>query len=137
MSFKFPSILSPCLCASVVFLFLAGCNAPSDRLSFPDHVTLVRDKAEWFDTDRDGKVDFAVRGQELWYDDNQDGQPDRVYRVADFANDKVPHVILLIDSVPFDLLKARYDAGDFPWCPPPAKMIAPFPSLTEVCFGDV
>jgi hypothetical protein len=121
----------------ILLLLLAGCNAPSDRLSFPDHVQLVRDRAEWFDTNRDGKVDFALRGDEILYDDDQDGAVDRRYVLSDFENSKVPHVILLVDSVPFEALKKRYDAGDFSFFPPPAKMIAPFPSLTEMCFGDI
>jgi hypothetical protein len=97
----------------------------------------VTDNAEWYDVTKDGKADFAIRGDEILYDDNQDGVVDRRYKLPDFENGAVPHVILLVDSVPFDVLKARYDAGDFSFCQPPAKMIAPFPSLTEVCFGDI
>jgi hypothetical protein len=121
----------------VLLLFVLGCNAPSDRLAFPDHVQLVKDKTEWFDLNHDGKPDFALRGDEILYDDNEDGIVDRRYKLGDFDNARVPHVILLVDSVPFGIMKERFDAGDFPFCQPPQKMIAPFPSLTEVCFGDI
>ena len=34
-------------------------------------------------------------------------------------------------------MRERYEAGDFRWFDPPQKMIAPFPSMTQVCYSDV
>jgi hypothetical protein len=119
-----------------------GCAAPRERLDFPTQPIERTVDAEWYDTSADGRRDFGItysagRADALHYDDDSDGQPDRVYRLADYANEEVPHVIVLLDSVPYQTLKDRYDAGDFRWFDPPQEMIAPFPSLTEVCYSDV
>ena len=62
---------------------------------------------------------------------------DREYRLDDYTDASVPHLVLMLDSIPFETMAQRYAAGDFRWFDPPRKMIAPFPSLTEVCFSDV
>ncbi|HWP41481.1 MAG TPA: hypothetical protein VNL70_11185, partial [Tepidisphaeraceae bacterium] len=96
----------------------------------------------WFDVSGDGRADFAIsfsdgRLDQLLYDDDQDGLPDRAYRPADYANQQVPHVILLLDSIPYQTVADRYQAGDLRWFDAPQKLIAPFPTLTEICFSDV
>jgi hypothetical protein len=120
-----------------------GCFAPRERLSFPAAPVERGQDVEWFDVDRDGRRDFAItyadgRLDRLVYDDDQDGRPDRIYRPADYTNSEVPHVIVLLDSMPFETVKERYARGDLRWFDgPPVKLIAPFPSLTEVCFSDI
>ncbi len=81
--------------------------------------------------DAEGRVDRLI------YHDPEGRRSDAVYRLADYANAQVPHLILLLDSVPFETMLDRYNAGDFGWFDPPQKMIAPFFSLTEVCYTDV
>jgi len=61
---------------------------------------------------------------------------DRTYRLSDYANGTVTHVILLLDSLPYETMLERYRGGDYRWFGPPRKMIAPFPSLTEVCYTE-
>lgn len=136
------------LCTSVslhsflILLLLTGCAAPRARLTFPILPLTKSADLEWFDTNRDQKADFAISysagtADAVEYDDNQDGQPDRIYRLADYANEEVPQVLILLDSIPYQTLKDRFDAGDFRWFDAPVKLIAPFPSLTEVCYSDV
>ena len=128
----------------IVCLFcLAGCGAPRARLTFPYRPLVASSQPQWFDVDRNGRNDFAItfnpagRVDALCYDDNEDGQPDRIYRLGDYANDTVPHVIILLDSVPFQCVAERYAAGQFRWFDPPTKVIAPFASLTEICFNEL
>ncbi|MDB5327964.1 MAG: hypothetical protein JWM57_3533 [Phycisphaerales bacterium] len=124
---------------------LSGCAmAPSERLSFPSSTSVTEnDRRLNYDMDGDRKPDFATlagpdgRIDRLEYDDNEDGTPDRIYRLSDYADDDVPHVIILLDSIPYSLLAERYAGGDFRFFDPPQKMIAPFPSLTEVCYSDI
>ena len=131
------------LLVAVLLCACGGCFAPRERLTFPTSPIEQANEIEWFDVDHDGRRDFALvhsSGQvdELLYDDDQDGTVDRVYRLSDYRNEDVPHVIILLDSIPFATVRERYDAGDFRWFDrPPVKLIAPFPSLTEVCFSDV
>ena len=121
-----------------------GCwTPPSGRLSFPASPIERTADIEWFDVHHTGYPDFGLhhdaagRVDRLLYDDHGKGHVDREYRLADYANQRVPHLILLLDSLPFDTMAERYLEGDFRWFDPPQKMIAPFPSLTEVCFTDI
>ncbi len=127
----------------VVVLLLAGCQAPLASLTFPYRPLHPSTQPQWFDVNHDGKNDFAItydsqgRVDALMYDDNEDGKPDRIYHLRDYPVDSVPHVIILLDSVPFQSVADRYAAGEFRWFDPPSKVIAPFPSLTEICFTEL
>ncbi len=126
----------------IVFLTLVviGCAAPKERLSFPTTPFSRDNSGEWFDVNRDGKPDFHVMknsaGQvdRLEYDDNEDGVIDRAYRLSDYANRDVPHFIILLDSIPFQPVLDRWNAGDLRWFGRPQKVIPPFPSITETSF---
>jgi hypothetical protein len=120
--------------------FAGGC-APSAVLTFPRQPLNDAGDHVWYDVSRDGRGDFALRRDAataridaVCYDDDEDGLVDRAYKLADYAGGRVPHLIVLLDSVPYAAVDARYQAGDFRWFEPPRKVIAPFPSLTEVCF---
>ncbi len=124
-------------------MLVVGCSfAPRERFVFHD-VTLSRDAdVEWFDIDADSKPDFSLgytgeQADRVIYDDNQDGTIDRVYRFTDYRDDEVPHVVILLDSISYDVMRDRYVAGDFRWFGPPVKMISAFPSLTEVCYSEI
>jgi len=131
--------------AGVLGLTLAavGCSPPSARLSFPTASISHTKDCEWFDVHHNGKKQFGIaydaagNADRLIYSDGGDGRVDREYRLADYANEDVPHLILLLDSIPYQTVADRYQGGDFRWFGPPQKMIAPFPSLTEICFSDV
>jgi hypothetical protein len=132
-----------CLCAAALALLQLGC-VPRDRLTFPYRPLKASAEPQWFDMDGDGRKDFSIafdpagqRVESLGYDDDHDGQPDRVYRLADYAPDRVPHLVILLDSIPYHLVEERYRDGEFRWFAPPQKVIPPFPSLTEICYTDV
>ncbi|MEM8737853.1 MAG: hypothetical protein AAGG38_05155 [Planctomycetota bacterium] len=135
------------LMASLFAAALTACG-PSDRLHFRTLAPpTFSDSAVRYDTDRDGRADFqfsldrsADRLDELAYDDNQDGQPDRRYRLSDYPNDQVPHLIVLIDSIPFFAIVERLRGKPHSVLHafyPPAKVIAPYPSMSAVCFTDI
>jgi len=127
----------------LLLLLLAGCTslagsfAPDARLTFPDKPVRVDATGRYFDVDGNGVVDFAVDGESLRYDDDEDGTFDRVYRFADYETDSVPHLLLLIDSLPFRKVQPRYAAGEWNWFHPPQLVIPPFPSLSEVTFSAI
>jgi len=120
---------------------ISGWMAPDDRLSFPAAPLKVDYRGRWYDVNGNGVVDFAIQydGEGLLdvltYDDNEDGRIDRSYRISDYDPARVPHLIVLMDSIPYRVVAQRYAAGDFRWFLPPAKIIAPFPSLSVVIFS--
>jgi hypothetical protein len=127
----------------LICLLNLACAPFEPKLTFPTTPLQSRDNETWYDVNHDGKPDFAIKtdtassGTSLLYDDNEDGHPDRIYHLKDYANETVPHAILLLDSIPFKVMQDRYNRGDFPWFGPPIKVIAPFPSMTEICYTQV
>ena len=128
----------------IVFaLSVIGCSPPSGRLTFPTSPVATTADTEWFDIHHGGQKEFGIardttgRVDRLLYADHRDGNITREYRLGDYASQHVPHLILLLDSLPFETVDERYQSGDLHWFDPPVKMIAPFPSFTEICFSDV
>ncbi len=119
---------------------LAGWLAPDDALTFPERPMHTDKDGDRYDVDGDGAVDFLLalgadgRMDVLRYDDDQDGVFDRTYRRSDYDPATLPHLILLVDSLPYRAVAGRYAQGRSRWFHPPAKVIPPFPSLSEVIF---
>jgi len=129
----------------IVLLFqvcalLVGCAAPSARLNFPLHAVEKSSRGWFYDMHGTGKADFALLPDSqgkldlLGYDDDGDGKFDRLYRLSDYANKDVPHLIILLDSLPYSKIEQAYRAGRFAWFDPPAKVIPPFPTMTELIY---
>ena len=127
-----------------LFLMLAGgCAAPSARLTFPRR-PIGRSSQGWFYNvhHRHGaQPDFALlsgsdgRIESVAYDDAGNGHYNRIYRLDDYPDQAVPHLIVLLDSIPYQAVADRYAAGEFRFFDPPQKVIPPFPSLTEICYS--
>lgn len=120
---------------------LASCALPSEHLSFPPRAVVKSDHRWQYDVSGDGRADFSLRiggggrCDVIAYDDDEDGKDDRVYRLSDYDPARVPHVILMLDSIPYRTVSERYQRGDWPWFPPPVKVIPPFPSMSAVVFS--
>ena len=131
-----------CLLFFLTWVVSSGCAPSKPRLTFPNAPISQTLHEIQYDTNGNGQVDWTLefdgqhRVNRLVYHDT-DTRPDRVYRLADYSSDSVPHLIVLLDSIPFDVMKERYAAGDFRWFDPPVKVIPPFPSLTELCYTRV
>jgi hypothetical protein len=125
---------------ALLLLLLAGCSAPSARISFPEHATARSSRGWFYDMHGSGRADFALLADEsgkldvLAYDDDHSNRFNRRYRLSDYANEDVPHLIILLDSLPYDAFMQRYREGRLAWFDPPAKVIAPFPSMTELVY---
>ena len=126
--------------AILLLLIVGGCAAPSARLSFPTHPTSHDAHGIYFNVRHHSVPDFAMlldgtgRVDSVAYDDAGDGRFNRVYRLRDYADDDVPHLIVLLDSIPFQAVLDHWERGQFRYFNRPQKVIAPFPSLTELCF---
>lgn len=124
---------------ALILLSLTGCMAPSAHLTFPATPVKSSPAGWYYDVHGTGAPDFALLPDEtgrldiLAYDSGH-GQLDRRYKISDYAPQDVPHLILILDSIPYQVVADRYQAGDFPWFEPPQKIIAPFPSMTETAF---
>ncbi len=123
------------------FCCLSGCIAPGERLSFPREPARASSTERWYDVNANGAPDFGLRAGDsgrldtLVYDDDEDGSTDRSYRLADYAPDDVPHLIVLMDSIPFRALADRWRDANWTWFDPPQKVIPPFPTMSPVIFS--
>lgn len=129
------------LLGSLAALVIGGCAAPSKRLTFPVAPICSGSDGRVYDTDADGRPDFSIGPgphgnlDVLSFDDNEDGSPDRVYRMSDYADGEVPHLIILFDSIPFQPVLDRWRRAGWTFFAPPQKVIPPFPTMSPVIFS--
>jgi hypothetical protein len=122
---------------------LAGCGPRGARLTFPTEPLRAEAGVRHYDTDGNGRADFAITHAEkgrmaaLAYDDNQDGRYDRSYRLADYASDRVPHLIILLDSIPYEPIARAHADGRFSSFHAPQKVIPPFPTMSGLIFSQL
>jgi hypothetical protein len=132
---------------AMVLVITAGICAPgcssSKNLFFPDAPLSRMPQEIRYDVNGNGRADFALqagadnRTATLAYAHEEDGRYDRIYRIKDYAPGSVPHLIILLDSIPYQCVLDFYTAGHFSWFPPPQKVIAPFPTLSAVIFNQI
>jgi len=126
-----------------VILF-AGCQKP---VHFPDLSMAAAagqvGAAGAFDTDHDGKADFftfanaAGRVDRIAYDVDGDEKPDATVNLDAIHFQRCRHVVLILDGVGYDLVKRYYDEGHLRMFYPPSRVVAPYPSMTDLCLEDV
>jgi hypothetical protein len=122
---------------------VAGWLAPDDVLRFPTAPLCVSDEGRYYDVDGNGVVDFAFLEDDsgrldlLCYDDDEDGVFERSHRISEYAVEDVPHLVLLVDSLPFREVVRRCSEAGWSWFYAPQKVIPPFPSMSVVIFAEI
>jgi len=82
--------------------------------------------------DREGRI------VTLGYDEDGDGEADaRVSLSAMNEDTQNPHYVILLDGIPYDLIRAMYDEGHFRLFYPPSKVVGPFPSMTDTAYTEM
>lgn len=94
-----------------------------------------------YDANQDGRIDYCEqvgpdgRVALLRFDLNGDGQFDLdVDRRRPASEDR--HLVILIDSVPFEIVRELWDEGRFRLFHPPSRTISPFPVMTDLSFSE-
>jgi hypothetical protein len=96
-----------------------------------------------FDTDGDGRGDFFERfGRDgrirrIAYDDDADGNADAVIDLDAIGFDRCRHLVIILDGFGYEVVAACYEAGGLRMFHPPARVIAPYPTLTDPALEDV
>lgn len=133
------------LAAIAAIAAVAGCAGPGPRL-FPtapmsNHTLAVGGAERLYDLDGDGRGDFAEllgpdgRIATLRYDTDGDGSPDDDVDLERIDPAERRDLIILLDSVPHEVVDALWRHGRLRYFPPPARVISPFPVMTDVCFS--
>jgi len=132
------------LCAAAVLANVCGCQKP---MHFPEHsldaAAGAAGAAAAYDVNGDGRADFFVfadstgRITRLGYDPSATGKPQQIVEL-----DKLPpagrqHLVIILDGFGYEVIKRYYDAGGLRMFYPPSRVIAPYPTLTDLAIEDL
>ncbi len=74
----------------------------------------------------------------LGFDENNDGKVDLRVNFLSVVNAKdCPHYVILLDGIPYILIKQMYDEGYFRLFYPPQKLISEFPPMTDLAYSQI
>ena len=122
----------------------AGCRSVPVFRERPVCVHAVggADRTISFDMDKDGYADylqrFDAKGRkvELRFGP-QPGVSDYTILLDELASQDVPHFIVALDGVPYQLVKQLYDEGCFRLFYPSAQVVSCFPGMTDPAFQRI
>jgi hypothetical protein len=136
-----------CLRFAAVGLLLAAATAAGCRkpVFFPlgPIETLQRPlPRSAYDTDGDGRGDYftfrnqAGRIDRIAYDPNGGGRNPQIVPLDALGFPQCRHLVLILDGVGYEVVRDFYDSGHLRLFHPPSRVIAPYPTLTDLCFED-
>ncbi len=127
----------------VIALCVAGCR---HRLWFPETPMSQSNSPHGgqisYDTDGDGRADYfefideSGRKSGIAYDYNNDAQPDSFVYLDKLPSSRCRHLVIILDGFTYDLVKDFYDKGHLRFFHPPVRVVAPFPTMTDLCIAD-
>ncbi len=124
---------------SMAWLILPGCNG---AVAFPAKPIATNDARADYDTDGDGQADFFCmfdstgRITKIAYDRSGDAKPDEIIHLDAIKPGFCRHLVLVLDGFPVDVVKEFYDSGHLRMFHRPAVVIAPYPTMTDLCLED-
>jgi nuclear transport factor 2 (NTF2) superfamily protein len=92
-----------------------------------------------FDMDKDGQLDYWQRFDhngrkvELSFS-QQSGEPNEVVQLDRLTSREVPHFIVALDGVPYELVEELHQQGRFRLFYPPSRVVTCFPGMTNPAF---
>ena len=72
----------------------------------------------------------------LLFDDNGDSAAEETVNLLGDHPDW-PHFLVILDGVPFDVVEAMYNEGHFRLFPPPVRVAAGFPAMTDIAISRI
>jgi hypothetical protein len=131
-AFRLILILAACV--------LGGCAGSPPRMfpALPSECGPLPDGgfSRGYDTDADGRTDafeildsqgliVAVGGTDGWQ-----------ANVRGTVDGEARHLLIILDSVPYQMIRDLWQQGRFRVFHPPGRVIAPFPVMTDVCLAE-
>ncbi|MBN2447889.1 MAG: hypothetical protein JXO22_14245 [Phycisphaerae bacterium] len=134
--------LLPIVALTLELAALSGC---AHEPSFPPPMDVRGGQREItfaFDTTGDKRADFwqyqafAGRKHAIAYADEH-GHPGPRIELDEIAAGDVPHYLILLDGVPFELVDELYRAGHFRMFQPPSRVVCCYPAMTDLALADL
>lgn len=143
MQFRNHAII-PLLSLVAILMAAGGCEKPLHfpAASMPDAAKGAGAFAA-YDTNDDGQADFYTftngdgRIDRIGYDHNRDNKVDDIVHLDSIPLDNCRHIVLILDGFGYDVAREFYDKGNLRFCHAPSKVIAPYPTLTDLCMEDL
>lgn len=138
-----PQALATCCGLALTLAAIAGCAGPP---RFPAPRAVRSDAAQLvleFDANGDGRADYwqyrAGHGHvtALAFADPLAAQPAARLDLDQLPASDVPHLLIALDGVPFELVDELWQAGRFRLFRPPSRVICAFPSMTDLALADI
>ncbi len=121
-----------------------GCMSPKLMPAAP--ITTNSDSdgnhTAFYDTNHDGRRDYAEqrdadgRVAVLRFDSNRDGKLDLQVALDQLDRSQSRELLIILDSVPFNLVRALRDEGRFRLFYQPSAIVSPFPVMTDLCLAE-
>jgi len=120
-----------------------NCQSVPDFPEYPQSITLTdhQQQLNSYDLDQNRSPDYFQRQNDFGrIVELRLTSPDHSTQTVfldDIPNSDVPHFIIALDGVPFELINQLYQKGLFRLFHPPAKVISCFPSMTDLAFQQI
>jgi hypothetical protein len=82
-------------------------------------------------------ADSNGRYSRMGLDISGDGMPDKFVDLDTLCFDQCRHLVIVLDGFGYDVVKDYYDRGHLRLFHPPSRVIAPYPTLTDLCMEDM
>jgi len=124
-----------------VLAWWTGCAGPAPQL-FPPALQAQTGGSDaglerLYDCDGDGESDYAEllgtagRVALMKFDEDGDGELEYTAQPPRLRESVSRHLIIILDSIPYDLVRQEWDAGRFAHFNAPSRVISPFPVMTD------
>ncbi len=123
---------------------ICGCQKP---LCFPERsltaAAQIAKASAAYDTDGDKQADFYTftdpsgRVTRLGYGALVEGQPQQIVNLGELAFEGRRHLVVVLDGFGYHVVKDYYDSGGLRMFYPPSRVIAPYPTLTDLAMEDL
>ncbi|MHC4797483.1 MAG: hypothetical protein ACYTF1_12640 [Planctomycetota bacterium] len=135
------------ICIVVIALaFALGCAGPAPRfLPISEVSNKPLDNGghqRLYDTDANGKADYCERWSadnvlvSIGYDTDHNGVIDDHIELDKIPQDRYRHLVIILDSVPFSMVRDIWKQGRLRYFPPPSRVISPFPVMTDLSLSE-
>lgn len=128
----------------ILAALLAGCGAVPRFRKQPLQTHMLGNSGHItsFDMDKDGQADYwqrfdrGGRKVELSFS-QQSSEPNEVVQLDRLTSQEVPHFIVALDGVPYELVEELYQQGRFRLFYPPSRVVTCFPGMTNPAFQQI
>ncbi len=127
----------------LVLIGMSGCHTPMLMPVAPIEISKGSDGTieRRYDSDGDRRIDYVERlGTDgrvaaIRVDMNRNGTLDDVL-LDQIKQSDCRHLVILLDSIPFDIVKECREQGRFRFFHPPSRLISTFPAVTDVAISE-